>query len=182
MKNWITTDLTSLLAVALTATLVYAAIILYCRLTGLRSFSKMSAPDFAMTVAVGSLFAATISSPDPTLILGIFALGWLFLGQWVVAVIRRKFDGASEIIDNTPLLLMRGDTILDGNLSRANVTRSDLMSKLREANVHNFSQVRAVVFEATGDVTVLHTSEENSPELEQQILADVIGWDESPAH
>jgi len=33
---------------------VYAAILLYTRIVGPRSFSKMSSADFAMTIAVGS--------------------------------------------------------------------------------------------------------------------------------
>lgn len=46
----------------------YTMIGLTPRIVGLRSFSKMSAADFAMTVAVGSLFASTISLSAPTFI------------------------------------------------------------------------------------------------------------------
>lgn len=46
--------------------------------------------------------------------------------------------------------------MLHDNMRKARVTESDLWSKLREANVLNLNQVRAVVFEATGDISVLH--------------------------
>ena len=36
------------------------------------------------------------------------------------------------------------------------MARSDLVAKLREANVLDLKQVRAVVLETTGDVSVLH--------------------------
>jgi uncharacterized membrane protein YcaP (DUF421 family) len=52
------------------------------------------------------------------------------------------------------------------------VTKADLYSKLREANVIRFSQVKAVVFEATGDISVLHIGDENM-ELEDEILKGV---------
>jgi uncharacterized membrane protein YcaP (DUF421 family) len=36
------------------------------------------------------------------------------------------------------------------------MTSVDLVGKLREANALEFSQIRAVVFEPTGDVSILH--------------------------
>ncbi len=167
-EKWISTDSTSLLAVAISSVTVYISIVLYCRLTGLRSFSKMSTSDFAMTVAVGSLFASTISSPQPSLLLGLFALAMLFLGQWLLARLRQRFSKVQTLTDNQPLLLMRGDEILEANLRAAGVAKADLIAKLREANVLHFGQVRAVVFETTGDISVLHTGDANlqlSPNL-----------------
>lgn len=177
LDTWITTDLKSLGGVAVSVAIVYLGIILYCRFAGLRSFSKMSSSDFAMTVAVGSLFAATISSPDPTLFLGLFALGGLFLTQWLISRLRKRTRFASHLIDNKPLLLMRGSEMLEENMKRASVTRGDMLGKLREANVLNFDQVQAVVFEATGDISVLHTEGDDEVELSDSILEGVIGWE-----
>ncbi|MDA8744309.1 DUF421 domain-containing protein [Rubripirellula amarantea] len=153
---------------------VYVAILLYTRFAGLRSFSKMSAPDFAMTVAVGSLFGSTISSPSPTLVLGLVALASLYFGQWIISALRQKFEGFGKVIDNQPLLLMAGREFLDDNLRQAKVTRSDVYGKLREANALNYDEVLAVVFETTGDISVLHRSDSNAV-LEQDFIKNVIG-------
>ncbi len=67
---------------------------------------------------------------------------------------------------------MDGPTIIEDNLLKARVTKGDLRSKLREANVLDLSQVRAVVFETTGDVVVLHSSDQ-SQSLEPWLLKDV---------
>ena len=45
--------------------------------------------------------------------------------------------------------------ILYHALKKANVGKDDLIAKLREANVHDFSEVKAVIFESTGDVSVI---------------------------
>ena len=50
-------------------------------------------------------------------------------------------------------------------------THADLVAKLREANVLDFSSVRAVVFEATGDISVLH----GEGPLDERLLAGVQG-------
>jgi len=171
--KWFAVSLTDLFAIAVSAVLVYAAVILYVRWLGLRSFSKMSAADFAMTIACGSMLGATIAAPTPTVLAGGFALLCLFVGQWLIAIGRRRSDWFKLIVDNRPILLMVGSKVLDENLARANVTRNDLYGKLREANAFNFDEIKAVVFESTGDVSVIHGSKDKG--LDPAIFANVIG-------
>lgn len=45
---------------------------------------------------------------------------------------------------------------MEGSLRKARMTVEDLRGKLREANVLERAEVRAVVLETTGDVSVLH--------------------------
>lgn len=175
-KEWATSSGDEVLMVLLSTTVIYSVVLLYTRVTGLRSFSKMSAADFAMTVAVGSLFAATISAPSPTLTIGIVALAALFAGQLLVAVLRRKFTWFSAAVDNPPLLLMAGRRMIEQNLKAANVTQADIYGKLREANALNYDEVLAVVFEATGDISVLHRSDESAV-LEEDFIKDVKGYE-----
>ncbi|MAZ72282.1 MAG: hypothetical protein CMC70_03955 [Flavobacteriaceae bacterium] len=171
MEKWFTTDLESLLAISITTLVTYIAVILFTRIFGKRSFSKMSSFDFAMTVAVGSLIATTILSESVSLLEGITGLFVVYLYQLSAALLR-KWKPFQRAIDNEPLLLMDGPTILEDNLLKARVTKGDLRSKLREANVLDLSQVRAVVFETTGDVVVLHSSDQ-SQHLEPWLLKDV---------
>ncbi|MCG6155066.1 DUF421 domain-containing protein [Rubinisphaera margarita] len=169
-RDWILTDWTEIQMTAISSVVFYIAIILFTRIAGLRSFSKMSAFDFAMTIALGSLFASTIATPSPSLLLGLVTLSLLFAGQTLIAVIRRS-EFMQTLIDNEPILLMVEGQILESNLSRANVTKDDLRAKLREANVLRYDQVKAVVFETTGGISVLHG--EPSEEFDPDLLKDV---------
>ena len=60
---------------------------------------------------------------------------------------------------------MDGTEILHKNLLIAKITKEDLKAKLREANVLDYSEVQAVVFEATGDISVLHGDKKIHDEL-----------------
>jgi uncharacterized membrane protein YcaP (DUF421 family) len=102
---------------------------------------------------------------------GILGLAFIYGLQIAVATLR-KYKGVSKVVDNSPLMLMDGRNILKENLVKAKVTEGDLRSKLREANVLNLSQVKAVVFEATGDISVLHSNKEQE-NLEDWLLKDV---------
>ena len=149
-------ELQTLLVALVEAALIVAAVVILTRLNGLRTFSKMSGFDFAITVAMGSVIAATVVSPDRTIIMGAASLAALIAVQAIVAVARVRIGAVQRTIDNSPLLIMDGDSVLHGNLRMARMTEADLRAKLREANVLDPREVRAVVLESTGDVSVLH--------------------------
>ncbi len=171
MEEWFNIGWQAVLAISLNAVGIYLAIIIFTRLSGKRSFSKMSSFDFAMTVAIGSMIASTVLSKSVTLASSILGLALIYGLQIFVAFLR-NFKGVSKVVDNTPLMLMDGKTILQENLKKAKVTEGDLRSKLREANVLNLSQVRAVVFEATGDISVIHSNDEQEF-FDEWLLKDV---------
>ncbi len=148
---------------------IYLAVIIFTRIAGKRSFSKLSGFDFAMTVAIGSIIATTALSASVSLLQGVIGLLSVYVLQ-ISAALLRRFKVFQNILDNTPLLLMDGEKILDHNLRKARVTESDLRSKLRESNVIKISQVKAVVFETTGTISVLHAED---TELESWLLKDV---------
>ncbi|MDR6301774.1 DUF421 domain-containing protein [Mesonia maritima] len=150
---------------------IYFGIILFTKIAGKRSFSKMSSFDFAMTVAIGSLFASVILSSTINLTEGLLGLAMLYILQMLIAILRR-FKIVQSVVDNNPLLLMDGEKILDDNLRKARVAESDLRAKLREANVIELSEIKAVIFETTGDISVLHTAD-NSKKVNDFLLKDV---------
>ena len=132
-------------------------IILLVRIVGLRSFSKMTNFDFVMTVAMGSLLAgASQSSTWLGLVQTLTAMASLFGIQYAVSGLRQKSSQFDEIVENTPVLLMKDGVILHKALQTTRVAEDDLIAKLREANVLEMSSVRAAVLETTGDVSVLH--------------------------
>lgn len=156
---WITTTGTALLMVALSGLGIYLVLLALTRIAGLRSFSKMSSFDFAITVAMGSLLAATILTKSPPLVQGIMGLIVLFGIQYLISRLRRHTGFVARMVDNKPLLLMAGPDVISANLDRARMTEEDLKSKLRLAGVAHPDQVLAVVMESTGDVSVLKRSD-----------------------
>lgn len=170
-SSWIVTSFSSVIMVVVSTLGIYTALILFTRMAGVRTFSKMSSFDFAVTVAIGSLIASTILTKSPPLFQSIVAMGTLFVIQITIAGFRET-SMVRDIVDNKPILLMKGTQILDENMKKAKVTRNDLLGKLREANVTQFNQIKAVVMETTGDISVLHHPDEDH-QLEEKLLEDV---------
>ena len=173
LSEWTTTGWGQVGLIALSALAMYVAVILLTRLAGVRSFSKMSGFDFAVTVAIGSVLGSVILSKDPPIANGVAALVILFGLQIGMAVLRSRFPGLQLLADNRPRLIMIGGEVQYDQLKKAKMTESDLWGKLREANALNFSQVLAVIAETTGDVSVLHASDPDQ-EIEPELLKGVI--------
>ena len=132
-------------------------VVVLVRINGLRSFSKMTNFDFVMTVAVGSLLASASQTNNwEAFLQAMLAMAPLFLVQSVTARMRRQSDTIEAEMQNTPVILLRNGQIIESALAETRVARSDLMAKLREANVLDIQQVKAVVLETTGDISVLH--------------------------
>lgn len=154
--------------VVLTAVAVLWTVLLV-RIVGLRAFSKMTSFDFVTTVATGSLIAQAGTRAEwPEFFQALAAIGGVFLIQWLLAKARKNSDSFQDLITNQPVLLMRDGEFLDGALSETRVSRSSVMEKLRAANVTDPSQVRAVVLETTGNISVLH-----GEELDQSLIEGI---------
>ncbi|MGB7418720.1 MAG: YetF domain-containing protein [Erythrobacter sp.] len=163
------TDLDVILRGLILGAIALVWVVALIRITGLRSLSKMTNFDFVMTVALGSLVAGGAQATDWNAFLQVVAgMAAMFITQVIAARLRKSSDTVENMMSNNPQLLMRNGEILHDALKKCRVAESDLIAKLREANVLSMSEVRAVVLETTGDVSVLH-----GDQLDDRLLANV---------
>lgn len=146
---------------------VVVAVTIIIRLIGLRSLSKMTGSDFAVTVAIGSIVGGVAASSN-SLVDGTLAIVVLLVVQVAIARLRRLV-GPGSLVDNEPIVLMAHGTFRVEALRTTRVTEHDVLAKLRAANVASLDDVLAVVLETTGDVSVLH----GPGPLDERLLAGV---------
>lgn len=169
--DWIASTAGAIGMVFLSGVAIYAALLLLTRWYGLRSFSKISSFDFAITVALGTVMAATLIAPNPPLLQGFAGLGVLYGLQYVIGQARRRSKRLRSLLDNQALLVMAGPEVISEHLDQAHITEEDLKYKLRQAGITHPSQVLAVVIESTGDVSVLKAGDQ----VDYDLFSDVRG-------
>lgn len=153
-------DIGDLLVPAIRGLLLTAIAVLWTvllvRLVGLRAFSKMTASDFVATVATGSLIAqAGTRSQWGEFLQALAAIAGVFMIQWLLAKARQKWHQLEHVLTNEPVLLMDRGKFLEKAMAETRVTRTNLLEKLRSAGVTDLAEVRAVVLETTGDISVI---------------------------
>lgn len=173
IADWLLFEPAKIPLILMNVVLAYLALVVLTRLGGIRSFSKMSGFDFAITVSIGSIFASIIMSKDPSIGQGLTALAFVFVIQLFVATLRQRSKFIEKLTSNSPRMIMIGSDIQEDQMRKAQISKSDLYAKLREANVFHFDQIICVIAETTGDVSVLHT--ENAKDLSPDIFKTVIG-------
>ena len=155
--EWFVASPQALLWVFCSTLAMYAAVLVFVRVAGVRSFAEMSAFDLAMMVAIGSTIATTIVAKTPSLMAGGFALLLLYGFQLVVSRWRSLKAPVESAVDNRPIRLMgEGGRMLAENMRVARVTEDDLRRIVRSANVVDYTTIQAVIMEGTGSVNVLH--------------------------
>lgn len=147
----------SIFSVIVPTLIIYVSVILLTRINGLRTFSRMTGFDFAITIGIaGTITSVALGSAN--LLQGLTALVTLVAAQHVTARLRLRKDGR-ELIDNEPIVLMNSAGYLEENLASSHVTKGDVRRALRSQGVVSYAQVLAVVYEPTGDISVLKQTE-----------------------
>lgn len=158
-QSWVVIDWQQVVGIVLSVIGFYFCLILFTRIAGLRSFSKLSSYDLAMTVGIGSILASTVLSETPSLLQGLLAVGMLFLLQSIVSIIRRKVKPVKALIDNQPIILMAHGEYFWDNLKEAKLSTNDIKQVLRKNGIKSKSEVFAVVMETTADMSVIKNND-----------------------
>ena len=157
--NWLFEGDSIIWHALITVIILIIVMTFYVRINGLRSFAKMSSIDFVTTITIGSVINSTIMSDDNSLVKGILVVGLLIVVQTLFSKLKIRFDKFNSLLENQPILLMKDGEFILSSLKKTNVSKSDIIAKLREANAYNLEYVHAVIMETTGDISVLHGKE-----------------------
>ena len=164
-------DLNLILESAIGVVVIFTLILLYTRIFGLKSFSKMTGFDFVNTIIIGNVSAMSLSTGKPGLWMGAIIIALVYILNYIITLTRYKSEKIEDLIANQPVLLMRDGKMIKKNMRECKVTEDEIRGKLREANVLQLSQAKAVILETTGDVSVLHSDKDI--EIDQFLLTGI---------
>lgn len=160
--------------VVVTTVGIYLAFIVLVRFLGQRSLTSLSTFDFACVVAFGAVLGRTALLTDPTLMIGIVALVTFLLMQRLLGLARQNRH-VDHVVNRSPELLMVDGVLIRRQLRKMHVVEDEIRQALRRAGVHRLEDVRCVVLERNGALSVVRSDEPVDPWL----LADVRGFDKA---
>ena len=140
---------------AVVAVLAYLALVLFLRISGKRTLSKLNAFDLVVTVALGSLLATTLLNKDVALAEGLVALASLIALQFLVTWSSVRFRWVREGVRSEPAVLVRDGRPLPEVLRRERVTEDEATSAVREAGGRTLAEAEVVILESDGSLTAI---------------------------
>lgn len=165
-KNWAELGRAALLAIV-----AYSGFIILLRSSGKRTLAKMNVFDFVFVVALGSMLAQTILTPDITVSKGLVACVTLILFQMVLSWLASRSGPLEKIINGDPSLLFFRGQFLKDIMKGERVTEEEIRAAIRAQSLGSMDEVEAVVLETDGTFAVIWQKTEGS----QSAMTDLTG-------
>ena len=174
MENIFFNDWGALARVLISGVSAYFVLIFWLRLFGKRTLAKWNAFDFAVTVAFGSTLATVFLSKNTPVAEGIVAFGVLASLQFIVPWTSLRSDVVKQIVKSNPSLLFYHGEYLHDAMREQRVSEGEVRAAIREAGHAAIEEIKAVVLETNGNISVIKQSENSS----ESALSDVGNYEE----
>ncbi|PRP98502.1 hypothetical protein ENSA5_29720 [Enhygromyxa salina] len=148
----------SLGRVAASTIAVYVMVMVFIRISGKRSTSKMNNFDWIVTVAVGSITASTIVLRDVVFLDGAVAIGLLIAIQFLVTWGSVRSRAIERIVKMSPTLLAHNGELCEDAMRTQRVTRREIDAAVRGAGLPCLEAVAAVILENDAGISVIPSS------------------------
>jgi uncharacterized membrane protein YcaP (DUF421 family) len=149
----------NLLRTLVVGVVAYVALVVFLRVSGKRTLSKMNAFDLIVTVALGSTLATVLLTKDVALAEGALAFALLIGLQFVVTWSSVRVRWVRRLATGEPLMLLYRGEFLPAALRHARVTEDEVRAAVRSAGIDSLSKVQAVVLETNGSFSVVRPDE-----------------------
>ncbi len=152
--NHIIGDPTELGWTAAKAMLLFLTAVAGFRVAERRTLAQMSPFDFVAAVAVGAIIGRVPNASDASYAAGAVTLVTILVAHSVLTRLRR-IPAITTLVDHTPRLLVAHGQVLTGEMKRSGFITADLYALLRSQNICDLSQVRYVIIEQSGAMSVI---------------------------
>lgn len=163
-NNW-----TDLGRVLLMGVLGYVALVLLIRISGKRMLSKMNAFDLVVTVAIGSALANVLLNQDVAYLEGVAAFAVLIGMQFFIAWLSSRSRWVTQLVKSEPTLLVYQGRMLPAAMRKERIIEAEIFAALREQGLADIEQVKAVVLETQGELSVIPRSAEGRESLLEHV-------------
>jgi uncharacterized membrane protein YcaP (DUF421 family) len=151
----------------------YAGVILFVRIAGKRTLSKMNAFDLIITVALGSTLATILLSEDVALAEGLVAFALLIGLQLVITWLSVRSGVVPALVKSEPSLLVFRGRQRDEALRSQRVSEAEVLQAVRQQGFGSVADVHAVVLETDGSFSVIGDEPGGA---DASALRNVAGW------
>ncbi len=153
----------------------YIVVIVFVRIAGKRTLSKLNAFDLIITVALGSTLATILLSKDVALAEGLTAFALLIGLQLSITWLSVRSKPVPSLVKSEPSLLVFRGRQRDRALREQRVSQAEVLQAVRQQGFASVADVHAVVLETDGSFSVIG---DEPAEGRDSALRNVVGWDE----
>lgn len=163
--SWLVGQASSECEVAAKAALMYATALLALRVGERRTLAQWTIIDFATAVAMGAITGLTAIAGTQSCLTVAVAVCTLIVIHPVASVLRFR-PRLGKILDHRMRVLVADGKLRPRELRNGGLTDGDLFTQLRQRGVFALANVRYVLHEPMGSITVVRREAPADPEPE----------------
>ena len=148
----ITTDVGQ---IVLRAGLVYLAVYTMFRLLGKGEIAQLNAADFIVLLLISNAVQNAMVGTDLSILGGVVAALTLLVLSILVKAVERRSHRLDAFLEGTAVELVRDGQVLPGALARAHLSSDDLQRAIRRGGALGPEEVRLVMLETDGSISVV---------------------------
>jgi uncharacterized membrane protein YcaP (DUF421 family) len=175
MPAWLSGQTGELVGVFGKAALMYVTAVLGLRVAHRRTLSQWTAIDFAAAVAIGAIIGRTAIAAGQSYLVGATAL-LTVLAAHALVTLGRSSRWFAKAVDHRVRVLVDHGRLRRDQLRLCGLTENDVLAKLREQGVSELTELRYVLYETKGELTVVRETGADDPELVRAGLRDAAGF------
>ena len=146
--------------IALRATAIFIALYLLVRLMGKRELAQLTPFELIVLVVIGDLIQQAVTQNDFSVTGAIIAIGTIAFLALAMSWASYLWPRAERLLEGEPRVIVRDGEILQGNLRRNRLTRSEIESEMRLAGIGKLTDVAWAILEPRGKLSFIQRSAE----------------------
>ncbi|TWP37937.1 DUF421 domain-containing protein [Leekyejoonella antrihumi] len=166
--NWFIGNWQHLGGVVGKAVLMYAVAMVGLRAGERRTLAQWRIIDFVAAVAIGAVVGRTAIASTQSFITGAVALVALLVMHRLASGLRR-FPTMRRVFDHPLRILVHDGALRDGELRRCGINEDDVSSHLRQQGIGDLNEVKYLIYEATGQLTIVRNDTASTPLVEEAL-------------
>jgi uncharacterized membrane protein YcaP (DUF421 family) len=141
--------------IVIRSAIVYVFLLILLRFTGKRQIGQLAPFDLVLLLVLSNAVQNAMNGGDNSVFGGLVSASTLVALNSVVAVVTSRSKKAEALIEGHPVVLIHNGKLYDAMLERANITRHELNSALRQAGCGCVEEVHYAVLENNGAISVV---------------------------
>jgi uncharacterized membrane protein YcaP (DUF421 family) len=130
-------------------------IFLLTRIVGRRELNSLEPYDLILLVVLGDLVQQGVTQSDYSVTGMVLAVGTIGLLVVTVSFISFRFPRARPILDGEPIVVIQDGKVLDSNLRRERLTRTELAEEARMQQIGSLEDVSWAILEKSGQISFI---------------------------
>jgi uncharacterized membrane protein YcaP (DUF421 family) len=131
---------------------------LITRIAGRRQLSELEPFDVILLVVLGDLVQQGITQSDESVTGTLIVISTITLLSVAVSWISFRSGRVRLVTEGEPIVLIEDGRVIERNLRRERLTRTDLEEEARQQQVSSLEEIRWAILERDGSISVIQKS------------------------